>query len=132
MVLLGKVKGIRESLTDTVEQLSLLSLCSTDLGVTRLYNPASLLCFIADKHQHVCLPASRPPPLLNKIKRHQFCTRDFLKLDFVFGSSVCLVPVGARQAVVVSPPGPGDMCPAPASLPLHSCLLACPDLSLIW
>lgn len=40
VVLLGKVKGIREWLTDGVEQLSCQSLthvCSTDLHVTRPY-----------------------------------------------------------------------------------------------
>lgn len=63
------VKSERDN-RDAVEQLLGQSLCSTDLRVTRLYDPISLLYFIAAKHQHVCLPASHPPRVLDKFKRH--------------------------------------------------------------
>lgn len=108
-------------------------LCSADPCVTRLYNPISLLCFITEKCQHVGLPASRPPPLHARFKRHQFCTRDFLtglcrltpaSLTRFSGLWVCMVPVGARQAMAVPParrhvPGPGLTSPPllPSGLP---------------
>lgn len=121
-------------------------LCSTDLHVTRLYNPISLLLFIADKHHHDGLPGSRLPPLLEVQKTSVFTHVIFswLLVDSCYSTEPDqiflivslyhrLVPVGARQAVAAPPPPqPGDMCLALASAPLHSCLLACPDLSLIW
>lgn len=76
-VFLGKVKGIREWLTDGVEQLSGQSLLSSVVLTSMSPDYTTLLglgpyCFyfIVDKLQHVCLPASCPPPLLEKFKRH--------------------------------------------------------------
>ncbi|KAI9523572.1 Maintenance of ploidy protein mob2 [Dissostichus eleginoides] len=68
---------------------------------------------------------------LSKVK--QYCIHNRVRHgEACFGNLNGLILFPRGRLWSSPPPSPGDMCPAPASLPLHSCLLACPDLSLIW
>lgn len=123
VVLLGKVKGVANRQSWTAVGSVTPQLCSTDLPVTQVYSPISLLFLL----------------LINPSSLFFLLLGPYLTVfGFVLADQVCLitnpyhrlVPVGASQAMALPPawrhvPGPGFSSP-----PLLS--LACPDLSLIW
>lgn len=118
----------RVQLADRVEQLPGQSLCSTDLRVTRLYDPISLLFFLLQ------IDTNMSVFLLLALRLFLKCSKDifsYLCVDlcyfnkpnqvfWIIGPYERLVPVGARRAVAVPPARrhvPGPCLTSPPLLP---------------